>query len=257
MAQATSSEWLKFTSLRSTLYTLLATFVLSVGLGALFSYARGSGASRHGLDDVFDPTRVSLQGFSIAEIAIGVIGVLIITSEYSSGSIRSTLAATPRRLSVLSAKTAVLFASTLVFGELCAFTAFLIGQAILRGQHANSSTLSSPGALRAVLLAGLSLPLLAVFAMGIGTMLRHTAGAVTLYVGLTFVAVLLVLALPNDWQQHVSKFLPEILTGSMRAASTTGAAFTSFSAVTSTFVLAGYALASFLAGAVLLQRRDA
>jgi hypothetical protein len=255
--EAVTSEWIKLRSVRSTLYTLAVTVFLCVGIGALISFGRGSHASKTEGGFIFDPTRVSLQGFFIAEISIGVIGVLIISSEYATGSIRATLAATPNRLSVLAAKTVVLFAATLVVGQFCSFLSFFVGQAILAGQGASSATLSTPGALRGVLLAGLSLALLAVFAMGIGTMLRHTAGAVTVYVAILLVSFLILAALPTDWQHTVSKFLPEVLTESMRSATQSGGPFSAFSALTSTLVLAAYAVAAFVGGAVLLVRRDA
>jgi ABC-2 type transport system permease protein len=258
LVESASSEWIKFKSVRSTLYTLAVTFVLCVGLGALISFGRGShAANRQGGSGGFivDPTRVSLQGFFLAEISIGVIGVLIISSEYATGSIRATLAATPNRLRVLTAKSIVLFAATLVVGEVCAFVSFLVGQAILNGQGATSATLSTPGALRGVLLAGLSLAMLAVFAMGIGAMLRHTAGAITVYVSILLVTFLILAALPSNWQHDISRFLPEVLTESMRAATDPG--FTAFSPLVSTLVLAAYAVGTFAGGAVLLARRDA
>jgi ABC-2 type transport system permease protein len=257
LLEATQSEWIKLKSVRSTLYTLAVTIFLCVGIGALISFGRASHASKSEGGFIIDPTRVSLQGFSIAEISIGVIGVLIISSEYATGSIRATLGATPNRISVLLAKVFVLFAATLVVGEFCSFLSFFVGQAILRGQGASSASLSTTGALRGVLLAGLSLAMLAVFAMGLATMLRHTAGSITVYVALLLVTFLILAALPADWQHDVAKFLPEVLTQSMRAASTTDGPFSEFSALTSTLVLAGYAVASVVAGGVLLVRRDA
>lgn len=257
LVESAHSEWIKLKSVRSTVYTLAVTVFLCVGIGGLISFGRGSHATRREGGLIVDPTRVSLQGFFIAEISIGVIGVLIISSEYATGSIRATLAATPNRISVLVAKTLVLFATTLVVGEFCSFLSFFVGQAILRGQGASSATLSTPGALRGVLLAGLSLAMLAVFAMGIGTMLRHTAGAITVYVAILLVSFLVLAALPADWQHTVSKFLPEVLTESMRAATTTDGPFSAFSALTSTLVLAGYAVAAAVGGAILLVRRDA
>lgn len=256
LRQTVLSEWIKFRTVRSTVWTLLVTIVLCVGLGALISFGR-SHAHDGGGTTIFDPTRVSLNGFFFAEISIGVIGVLVISSEYATGSIRSTFASTPRRLPVLLAKAIVLFLATLAIGEVCSFVSFLIGQAILKGAGVSSATLSTPGALRGVLLAGLSLALLAVFAMGIGAMLRHTAGSITVYVSLLLVSFLLLAALPNDWQHHVSKFLPEVLTGSMRSATTGSGQFSSYSALTSTLILIGYALASLVGGAVLMARRDA
>ena len=134
-----------------------------------------SSASHVATTSVPIPRAQASRASSLADVSIGVIGVLIITSEYTSGMIRATLAATPRRGMVLLAKTIVLFAATLVAGEVCAFVSFLVGQVILHG-YAPTASLASHATLLAVLLAGLSLTLLALMAMGIATMLRHTAG---------------------------------------------------------------------------------
>ena len=252
-----SSEWLKFRSVRSTLYALAITVFLCVGIGALGCFAEHQQWPTEGSVEriAFDPVRTSLFGFFFAEIAIGVIGVLIISSEYSSGSIRMTLAATPRRLSVLVSKAFVLFASTLVVGEACAFISFFVGQAVL--SPAKTATLGTPGATQAVFLGGMSLALLALLALGIATMMRHTAGAITVYVSLQLVLLLIVSALPTSWNVHILKFLPEVLTQSMRSAHTSGAQLRWFSPWTSTLVLAAYAVASLIGGGLLLLRRDA
>jgi ABC-2 type transport system permease protein len=257
-----TSEWIKFRSLRSTRFALLVTVVLSVGISALLCFAE---RQQWPMQDApthlsFDPTATSLSGFFLAEIAIGVIGVLIMSSEYSSGSIRSTLAATPGRAIVLFAKAVVLFCSILVVAEICSFASFVIGQAILNGVTPTAS-LSDPTVLRAVVLSGLSLALLALLALGIATMLRHTAGSITVYVCLTLVLFLIVLALPSSWGVHVFKFLPEILTASMRSTtssrSTTAQYGALYSPVVSSLILASYAVASLVAGGILLTRRDA
>jgi ABC-2 type transport system permease protein len=257
-----TSEWIKFRSLRSTRFALLTTVVLSVGISALLCFAE---RQQWPMQDApthlsFDPTASSLSGFFLAEIAIGVIGVLIMSSEYSSGSIRSTLAATPGRAVVLCAKGMVLFCSTLVVAEVCSFASFLIGQAILSGVTP-TATLSDPTVLRAVILSGLSLALLALLALGLATMLRHTAGSITVYVCLTLVLFLIVLALPMSWGVHVFKFLPEILTASMRSTTSSRAATAQygvlFSPVVSSLILASYAMASLVIGGILLTRRDA
>jgi len=259
---AISSEWIKFRSLRSTRFTLVAVVILSIGLSALICFAQRHAWAMESYPEhqAFDPTATSLSGFFFAEIAIGVIGVLIMSSEYSSGSIRSTLAATPVRPMVLLAKVIVLFCSTLVVAEICSFGSFFVGQAILSGVT-TTATLATPGALKAVLLGGLSLSLLALFALGLATMLRHTAGAITVYVALTFVLFLLVLALPSSWGTHIFKYLPEILTNSMRstgAASTSGAQYGAiYSPLVSTLIMSSYAVASLIAGGIALQRRDA
>jgi ABC-2 type transport system permease protein len=255
---ATASEWIKFRTVRSTLYTLAVTILLCVGIGALGSYAERTNWKMASIREhlAFNPTRVSLFGFFFAEIAIGVIGVLVISSEYTSGLIRATLSALPHRVEALVAKAVVLFAATLVVGEGCAFVSFFVGQSILHGVTP-TATLSSAGSLRAVLLAGLSLALLALFALGIGTMLRHTAGAITVFVALLLVILLIVSALPSNWNVHLFPYLPEVLCQSMRSTSSNGLDFNSFSPTVSTLVLSAYAVGSLLIGGVLLVRRDA
>jgi ABC-2 type transport system permease protein len=254
-----SAEWLKLRTVRSTVWTLLVTIVLCVGIGALISLAQRTHWPMTSLEDrlAFNPIDdAALSGFLFAPLAIGVIGVLIISSEYSSGSIRSTLGAQPRRVSVLVSKAIVLFATTLVVGEVCSFASFYVGMSILGGVTP-TATLSSPGALRAVLLAGLSLALLALFALGIGTMLRHTAGSITVYVCLLLVLLIIVSALPSSWNTHVFKYLPEILAATMRSTPPESTTSETFSPWVSTLVLSAYALAALIGGGVLLSRRDA
>ena len=253
-----TSEWLKFRTVRSTIFTLATTVVLCVGIGALGSWGERSHWPRASLQEhlAFNPMDTALLGFLFAPLAIGVVGVLIMSSEYSSGSMRATLSAQPRRPVVLLAKAIVLFASTLVVGEVCSFVSFFVGQSILRGVTP-TDTLSSPGALRAVLLAGLSLALLALLALGIATLLRHTAGSITVYVSLLLVILIIVSALPSNWNTHVFKFLPEILGATMRSTTAEGTSAEAFSPLVSTFVLSAYALGTLILGGVLFSRRDA
>jgi len=157
---------------------------------------------------------------------------------------------------VLAAKSAVLFVTALVVGEACSFISFFVGQAIM-GSVLPPATLATPGALRAVVLAGLSLALLALLALGIGTMLRHTAGAITAYVAVLLVALLIVTALPSSWNVHIFKFLPAVLSTAMQSSHTSSDQFHSFTPWVSTLVLGAYALAALIAGGVLLVRRDA
>lgn len=255
------SEWIKFRSVRSTLLSLVATVVICVGFGAIACFAiRTQFASFTGVQRAaFDPTASSLAGFFFAEIAIGVVGILIITSEYSSGLIRATFAATPRRTLVLISKAVILLLVTLVIGEICSFLSFFIGQAILHGATP-TVTLALPAARRAVLLAGLSIALLALLALGIGAILRHTAGAITVYVTLLLVLLLIALALPSSWNHHIYKWLPGVLAEEMQ--STNSAASTTqygivFSPIVSTIVLACYSLASLVIASVVLVTRDA
>lgn len=254
------SEWIKFRTVRSTPITLVVAAILCVGIGSLICFAVRTHWNQEPLDRhlAFDPTRTSLFGFFFAEIAIGVIGALVITAEYSSGLIRATLGATPRRLEVLTAKAAVLFCATLVVGEACSFASFLVGQAVLHSAYGPpTATLSSPGTLRALTLAGLSLALLALVALGIGTMLRHTAGSITVFVVLLLVVLLIVQALPTSWSSAIDPYLPEVLAESMRAANSGAVGVPSFSPVVASLVLSAYAVGSLIVGGALLVRRDA
>ncbi len=252
------SEWLKFRTVRSTLWTVCITVVLCVGLGALSAYSMRNNYGNESFTEhlAFSATGASLLGFLFAPLAIGVIGALIMTSEYSSGSIRLTFAAQPRRLSVLVSKAVVLFCCALAVGELSAFASFFVGQSIFSSAHLND-TLATPGALRAVVFAGLSLALIALFALGIATIIRHTAGAIALYVGILLVLLLIVSALPTDWNRHVLKFLPEVLIESMRTPHQAALRFQAFSPGVSALILAAYALGSLIIGGALLVRRDA
>jgi len=170
-----NAEWIKLRSLRSTWYSLLATVVIIVGLGTLFSSLR---AHRFGQEDRFgfDPTLVSLRGVFLAQLAIGVLGVLVITGEYSTGMIRSSLAAVPHRTAVLIAKALVFAVIAFIVTQTAAFAAFLLGQQALASTHRQAS-LSTPGAERAILGAGLYLTLIGLFAVGLGFLIRSTAGA--------------------------------------------------------------------------------
>jgi ABC-type transport system involved in multi-copper enzyme maturation permease subunit len=258
MRSTIASEWIKFRTVRSTVIALCTTVLLCVGIGAIASFATRQQWARDGFANhlAAQATAVSLGGFFLGELAIGVIGVLVISSEYSSGLIRATLAATPTRLPVLASKALVLFAATLVIGEICSFASFFVGQAILSGVAA-SATLASPGALEAVVLAGLSLALLALLALGIGTMLRHTAGSITVYVSLLLVIFLIVLSLPASWNTRIFRYLPEVLTQSMRNPASGNVQFHAFSPGVSALVLAAYAMAALIGGGFVLWRRDA
>ncbi len=138
----------------------------------------------------FDPTNDAFLGLVLGQLLLGVLGVLAITTEFSSGMIRATFAAAPRRPLVLAAKAAVLGAVTLAAGEISAFAAFFAGQAMLKAP-APHATLGQPGVLRAVLMAGAYPALIALISLGIGAIIRHTAGAICALVGVVFVLPLL------------------------------------------------------------------
>ena len=187
-------EWLKLRSVRSTGWILLVFAAGMIGLAILLMahqhWATMSPANRAS----FDPTNNSFAGLAIGQLALGVLGALVITTEFSSGMIRATLAAVPRRPLLLAAKAAVLGAVALAAGEILAFSAFAIGEVVLRSP-APHATLGQPGVLRAVLMAGAYPALIALIGLGLGAIIRHTAGAICAVVGILFVLPLILLPL--------------------------------------------------------------
>lgn len=179
------SEFTKLRSVRSTYWTLFAALVFTIGLSAIGASVR-PGHFRGNERASFDPTQLSLGGVNLAQIAIGVLGVLIITSEYGTGMIRATLAAVPGRRVMLAAKAVVFAVTALVVGSLASFTAYFVGQAILSGQNLQSS-ISDPGVFQAVLGAGLYLAALGLLGLGLGAIIRVSAGAISALFGILFV----------------------------------------------------------------------
>lgn len=197
------SEWTKLRSLRSTVWSLVAAVALIVGVGAAVASVRRSPAD---LTD-FDPTAISLTGVYLAQLAIGVLGVLLVTGEYATGMIRSSFTAVPRRLPVLWAKAAVFALTTLQLCLPAATAAFLLGQALLSPEHLGT-TLGRPGVARAVLGGALYLTAVGLLGLGLGAVLRNTAGAVSALFGLLFVLPIVLGFLPGHWSEQVNKYLP-------------------------------------------------
>jgi ABC-type transport system involved in multi-copper enzyme maturation permease subunit len=188
---------------------LIATLGITVGLGMLVSWA-----FVHRFDSLspqerlnFDATTHSLRGIFLAQLAIGVLGVLVMSSEYATGLIRATFTATPQRHVVLAAKALVFGAVALVVGMVASFTAFFAGQAILHAKHLNVS-ITAPNVLRAVAGGGLYLLLIGLFGLALGAIVRRTAGAISTLFGFVLVLPLLAQALPSPWNTDVSKYLP-------------------------------------------------
>ncbi len=189
----------------------------------------------------------------LGQLLLGVLGVLAITTEFSSGMIRATFAAAPRRPLVLAAKAAVLGAVTLTAGEISAFAAFLAGQAMLKAP-APHATLGQPGVLRAVLMAGAYPALIALISLGIGAIIRHTAGAICALVGVVFVLPLLFFSLGSSLQNTAQKFLPDTMRNSLIAVKPVAHML---SPGLTFGLLCAYAMVALAAGAWALTRRDA
>ena len=250
-----TSEWIKLRSVRSTYLVLLFAAAAAVGIGYLVAHAdathwvRMTAAQRA----AFDPVDDSFNGLGLAQLAFGALGVLAISSEYATGLIRTTFAVVPRRRAVIAAKAAVVGVVTLLAGELIAFATFFTGQWALSAQHLNV-TLAHPGALRGVLAAGFYLAVMAWVGMGLGAVIRHTAGAITAMVGVVFLLPTTIGALPAPWDTQIGRFTVN-LAGQQTIAQHPHAGY--FSAGPSFLIVAAYAAVAIAAAALVITRRDA
>jgi ABC-type transport system involved in multi-copper enzyme maturation permease subunit len=253
-ADALRSEFTKIRSTRSTYWTLLALIVVCIGIGALAS--AGTAAHPNGISKAsFDATQQSLAGLYVGQLVIAVLGALTITSEYSTGMIRTSLAVQPRRGVVFAAKAVVFAVVTLITGLIASFGSFFVGQAILSSSHL-SATLGEPNVLRAVIGGALFLTACGMLAYGLGAILRHTAAAISAAIGLLFVLTVLVQFLPSSWQDSVDKWMPALAGGQIWTTKVTSGAH-QFPAWGGFAVLAGWALVALIAGLVLFRTRDA
>ncbi len=248
LRQAMRAEWTKLVSLRSTRWTLLVT-----ALGTLLvTFLSTHGALHHppGWYQGFDPTNQSMAGLALASLAIGVLGVLVISGEYGTGTIRSSLAAMPRRGVLLTAKIAVVGLATLVVGEVLSFVAFFEGQAVLSG-GAPTASLGQPGVARVVALSGAFLALFALLGLGLGAVIRHTAGAIAVFAGFTMLAPVLL----HSVSESTARYAPELIFANSVAAVVPQS--DSFSATIGVVLMLAYCATSLGLGAMVLNRRDA
>ena len=249
------SEWVKFWSLRSSYFTLAGTVAGMIGFGALFSavtanrWADMSPLRRAG----FDAVGTSLRGFELAQLIIGVLGVLLVTGEYGTGMIRASMSAAPKRLPVVWAKAAVFTIVAFIVGEVSSFVAFFVGQALLSSQHIQT-TLSAPEVLRVVFGTGVYLTLVGLLGVGLGWIIRSTAGGIATLFGLLLVLPALGDALPQSWAVHVVPYLPSNAGQTLATLHPDPgmlAPWTGFG------VFCVYVVVAFVGAAILVKRRDA
>jgi ABC-type transport system involved in multi-copper enzyme maturation permease subunit len=203
------SEWTKFISLRSTLWSLGVGTLLTIGFPILFAALTASHWSHMSAGDRAgrQPLDIALAGVNVAQLAIAVLGVLVITGEYSTGSIRSTFMAVPKRLPVLWAKLLVFCSATFALMLVSAFVAFLVTQPILH-QHGLDKSLGDPHAVRCIIGAALYLTVIGALGVGLGTLIRNTAGGIATFVGILFVLPGVTALLPHATAESVNRFLP-------------------------------------------------
>jgi hypothetical protein len=240
-------------SLRSTALTLLTAVVTMVATGWIFGWASNTywADMRPNEQLAFSPIDASLAGYNLAQLAVGVLGVLLVTGEYATGMIRATFGAVPQRLPILWAKAVVYAGVTFALMFTAAIVAFLGGQHLL-GEH--GTTLTAPGALRSIMGVAGYLTLIGVFAVAVGFVVRSTAGGVAFVFGLLLVVPSLGLLLPSSWQRNLLPYLPSNAGGSLFSVRT---AEDALSATTSLQVLVVWVAAALTSAALFLKRRDA
>jgi ABC-2 type transport system permease protein len=243
------SEWTKLWSLRSTWYTLGAAVALTFGLGLIVAGAYE--AEDAGGGD-FDPVALTLFGLNFAQLAVTILGILAMTGEHSTGMIRSTMAAVPRRLPVLWAKAAVFGGvAVAVFVPLC-FLTFLAAQPLLDGTEMARS-LSDPGVARAVVGAALFTAYGGVLGLAIGAVVRRAPGAIAAYAGVGMILPELAVLLPWDWAEDAVRFLPFYPGDELSQAEPGPGALSTGSAY---LVLAAWMAIGLATAALLIRRRD-
>jgi ABC-2 type transport system permease protein len=248
------AEIAKILSLRSTAITLVLTSIaclLVTGLVTNSELHRDPNFYRLG----FDATQNSLTGMITVALAGGVFGALLITGEYSSGTIRTTLAATPKRPLLLATKMGIAAVLAVLFCEVLSFASFFLGQAILSGGGAPSATLASPGAFRAVVMTGLFIALIALMSFGFGLIFRSTAAAIAAFVGVIFVLPLVMHGI-SEASVH---YLPtNILINSIMSTVNQGQGgpFAPVSPVVGLLLMTSYAAIVLAVGTVCFVRRD-
>ena len=294
---AIASEFTKIRSVRSTYWTLAALLVVSIGIGAAITGgADASFTHNPGNKAGFDATQTSLIAFfEIGQLIIAVIAALAITSEYSTGMIRTSLTAQPRRRTVYAAKAIVLTSLTLVVSLVTSFIAFFVGQALLSSSGVSASlfhtvtipqnaNVNCPGpgkggggglppgctvqfsgtdvihpstVLLAIIGCALFVTLVAILAFGVGAIVRHTAAAIAIAIAALFIIPVLEQALPNTWRWDIMRFLPDAANQVVSVTIPGSASPHLWSAWPQLGVTALWAAALLAVGGYLFRKRDA
>ena len=250
------SEWTKLRSVRSTKWSLAVGFLLTIAFPVIFALVTRSHwhsmsvnerSSRHPLD-------IALAGVNVAQLAIAVLGVLLISAEYSTGSIRSTFTAVPKRLPVLWAKLAVFAAVSFVLMVPAVLIAFAGSQAILDRHHLLQISLGSSGVLRSELGGAVYVMLVGVFALAIGAIVRNTAGGIAAFAAIFFVIPPLMNILPTSWNNAITPYLPSEAGRQLFSLTQDAHAL---SPAAGGILFAGYCAVAIAIAAALLVRRDA
>lgn len=253
------AEWTKIRSVRSTVWTLILFVVVTIGVTALLSWGVASTwdakqAATRNAAIILNPVGFML-GLStqLGQLTICVLGALLITTEYSTGVIRASLLAVPKRLPMLIAKITVFTAIMVVAAEIVSFGCFFVGSLLLHGKVVVS--ISDPGVIRVLVGAGLYLTVIGLFSLGIGLLIRHTAGAIFAAIGVVFVLQFFTAFLPGTWGKYIDAYLPaqagRVIMTAHAPAGQLLSAWEGFG------VLCLWTAVVLVVGAYLLRRRDA
>ncbi len=257
MRRALGAEWTKLRTLPGTVWLLLAAVALTVAVGSTAAAAVTCPAAGCGQD----PARTILSGIDLSQATVAILAVLAISAEYSTGMIRVTLTAMPRRITVLTAKAVVLTGPVLVAGALGVLASTLAGRLILPGRgftagHGYPAFSLAHGAdLRAAAGSVLYLALIALLALGTATAVRDSAGSIGAVLGLLYLFPIVASAVSPAWSRHLEQIGP--MSAGLDIQATTGLGSLPLSPWAGLGVLAAWAAAALLAGGLLLRWRDA
>ena len=250
------SEWIKLRTIRSTSWSYAIVVVISLGMAAIMSLALDlpGGADLPTALQTSFVVQASTFGVFFGQLVVAVLGVLVVSGEYSTGMIRSTLTAVPRRLPALWAKAAVLFTATVLVGSVANVGSFLVAAPILAGKGIHASLFD--GAVIIPLLAGaLYLALVAVFALGVGAILRSSAGGIAATLGMLLLLPIVLSMIPATWATDLMPYLISNAGAGMMASG--GPAPAILEPWQALLVVLGWLVASLAGAALLLKRRDA
>jgi hypothetical protein len=249
------SEWLKLRTLRSSwvVVTIAIASLAAIGFAVCWSTVADWNHIAPFARDHVDALRISMAGFELSELALGVLGIVFIGGEYSTGQIRSSIGAVPKRLPVLWTKAGLLGTVTLITMLPAALVTFFVSQRILSREHIQT-TWSSPNVARSVIGVALYLTVVAMIGVGLGAVLRNIAGGIAGFVGIMTVLPAVASALPQQWGDKVNKFLPSNAGRALLSVQPNSHVLTPW---TGFALFLGYGLALLVVASFMLTRRDA
>jgi ABC-2 type transport system permease protein len=248
---ALRGEWTKFWSLRSAGWSVFALALVTYGLCYLSTSALRSQAH------IADPIMRALVGFNFGQFVMGVLGVLFLSSEYSTSQIRSTMAAMPRPGIVLGAKAIVVGGVGLALGEVLSFSTYFLGRFILAG-HASQISLSQPGILRVLIESGIDLAIVGLIGLGIASIVRSSAASLSIFTSIMLVLTVVLFALPGIIVHDMSRYLPANISSTIFASTTPSQLQGTplFSPLVGLLIIALYAVVLLVVGGWMMTRRD-